>query len=217
VKPPALIVLAKAPVAGRSKTRLCPPLELTEAALLAEAALKDTLRVVASVPRVRRALALEGEPGPWLSPGFELVSQRQGGLADRLAGAFADVGGPAVLVGMDTPQIAPDQLVGALEALATPGVDAVLGPATDGGYWTIGLKRADDRVFEDVPMSSAQTCAAQRVRLAALGMRTGELAELRDVDTIDDARTVAAQAPETRFAAALAALGYGTHAIASTA
>jgi rSAM/selenodomain-associated transferase 1 len=217
VKPPALIVLAKAPVAGRSKTRLCPPLELTEAALLAEAALKDTLRVVASVPRVRRALALEGEPGPWLSPGFELVSQRQGGLADRLAGAFADVGAPAVLVGMDTPQIAPDQLVGALEALATPGVDAVLGPATDGGYWTIGLKRADDRVFEDVPMSSAQTCAAQRVRLAALGMRTGELAELRDVDTIDDARTVAAQAPETRFAAALAALGYGTHAIASTA
>jgi rSAM/selenodomain-associated transferase 1 len=217
VKPPALIVLAKAPVAGRSKTRLCPPLELTEAALLAEAALKDTLRVVASVPRVRRALALEGEPGPWLPPGFELVSQRQGGLADRLAGAFADVGGPAVLVGMDTPQIAPDQLVGALEALATPGVDAVLGPATDGGYWTIGLKRADDRVFEDVPMSSAQTCAAQRVRLAALGMRTGELAELRDVDTIDDARTVAAQAPETRFAAALAALGYGTRAIASTA
>jgi uncharacterized protein len=217
VKPAALIVIAKAPVAGRSKTRLCPPLVPAEAAALAESALADTLDAVASVPHVRRVLAIEGEPGPWLPRGFELVRQRHGGLAGRLAGAFADVGGPAVLVGMDTPQLTPGQLVRALDALATPGVDALVGPAVDGGYWIIGLRDADDRVFEGVPMSSPHTGAFQRAQLEGLGMRVAELEELRDVDTINDARAVAAQAPTTRFAAALASLGYGARPIASTA
>jgi rSAM/selenodomain-associated transferase 1 len=214
---PSLIVLAKAPVAGRSKTRLCPPLVPTEAAVLAEAALSDTLRVVASVPGVRKVLALEGDPGSWLPPGFELTGQRGGGLADRLAGAFAYVGGPALLVGMDTPQLTRAQLTRAIGRLAAPGVDAVLGRADDGGYWTIGLEAPDERVFDGVPMSSPRTCEAQRVRLASLGMRVTELEALRDVDTIEDARAVAAEAPRTRFATALAGLRYGTRPIASTA
>jgi rSAM/selenodomain-associated transferase 1 len=207
LKRPVLVVLAKAPVAGRSKTRLCPPLVPTEAAALAEAALRDTLRAVASVPGVRRVLALEGEAGSWLPPGLELVPQCDGGLADRLAAAFAGVGGPAVLVGMDTPQLTGAQLTHALDVLATPGVDAVLGPAADGGYWTIGLRGADDRVFDGVPMSSSRTCVAQRARLDALGMRVVELEELRDVDTIDDAWAVAAEAPRTGFAATLEVVG----------
>ena len=208
MKRPALVVLAKAPVPGRSKTRLCPPLVPAEAAALAEAALSDTLRAVASVPGVRRVLALEGEPGPWLPPGFELVRQCDGGLGDRLAAAFAGVGGPAVLVGMDTPQLTKAQLTHALDTLAGP-VDAVLGPAPDGGYWAIGLQAADYRVFAGVPMSTPGTCDAQRARLDALGMRVAELERLRDVDTIDDARAVAAEAPGSGFAAALEALGYG--------
>lgn len=213
---PALVVLAKAPVPGRSKTRLCPPLVPAEAAALAEAALSDTLEVVASVPGVRRVLALEGEPGSWLPPGFELVSQCDGGLGERLAGAFASVGGPAVLVGMDTPQLTKGHLTRALEAFARPA-DAVLGPAADGGYWTIGLRSADPRAFDGVPMSSSRTCVAQRARLDSLGMRVDELDELRDVDTIDDALAVASEAPGTRFAAALEAVSYGAQPIASRA
>jgi len=203
---PALLVIAKAPVAGRSKTRLCPPLTPTEAAAVAEAALVDTLAAVAATPASRRVLVLDGVPGPWLERGFEVVPQRGDGLAARLGAAFADVGEPALLVGMDTPQLTPALLEAALARLAAPGTDAVLGPAPDGGYWAIGLRAPDPEVFAGVPMSSAGTAAAQRERLAQLGLTVGELEALRDVDTFADARAVAAQAPGTRFAAAVGAL-----------
>jgi len=202
----ALLVIAKAPVPGRSKTRLCPPLSPEEAARLAEAALADTLACVAAVDVPRRVLALDGAPGPWLPEGFEVIAQRGEGLAERLGIAFADVGEPALLVGMDTPQLTPDLLRAGLRRLAAPGVDAVLGPARDGGYWAIGLEEPDPAVFAGVPMSTAQTGAEQHARLLALGLHVALLPELRDVDTVEDARAVAALAPRTRFAATLAEL-----------
>jgi uncharacterized protein len=111
------------------------------------------------------------------------------------------VGGPAFLVGMDTPQVSPMLLEAGLDAVT--GGDAAFGAALDGGYWAIGLREADARVFEDVPMSEATTGAVQRARLAILGLRTAILPPLRDVDTIEDARAVAREAPDDRFAAAL--------------
>jgi uncharacterized protein len=198
----ALIVIAKAPRAGRVKTRLCPPCTPGDAAALARAALEDTLAAVAATPAARRVVALDGPAGGWLPRGFELVVQRGEGLAERLANAFDDVGGPALLVGMDTPQLSPALLAHGLAALER--ADAVLGPALDGGYWAIGLRRPDARVFAGVPMSVASTGAVQRARLAALGLRTAPLPPLRDVDTIADARAVSASAPHTRFARALA-------------
>jgi len=201
----ALVVIAKAPVAGRSKTRLTPPCTPAQAAGLAAAALADTLAAVAATPAQRHVVVLDGAPGPWLPDGFEVLTQRGDGLAQRLAAAFADVGGPALLVGMDTPQLTPRLLSDALRQLErAPG--AVLGPAPDGGYWAIGLHAADDAVFDGVPMSDPGTCAAQRERLRALELTTRELPALRDVDDIDDACAVAALAPQTRFARALAAL-----------
>lgn len=204
----SLIVLAKAPVPGRSKTRLTPPLSPLEAAALAEAALADTLAAaLAAQVTGRRLLVLEGRPGAWLPPGFELVAQRRGGLGDRLAGAFEAAGETALLVGMDTPQLTALQIEHGMSALARPGVDAVLGAAPDGGYWTIGLQRPDARVFDGVPMSSPSTAVAQRRRLGELGLRTVELPSLRDVDTVDDARAVAHDAPGTRFARTVGRLG----------
>ena len=206
--PAALVVIAKAPVAGQSKTRLCPPLDPQQAATLAEAALADTLQAVAWTPgAARRVLVLAGEPGPWLPDGFELIAQRGTGLAERLANAVHDVGDALLMVGMDTPQLTRAQLAGALERLEEPAVDAVLGPTPDGGYWAIGLSAPDPRVFDDVPMSTAQTGAAQRARLDALGLRTARLETLRDVDTFEDAIAVATLAPWTRFAATLELLG----------
>jgi rSAM/selenodomain-associated transferase 1 len=197
----ALVVMAKAPVAGRSKTRLCPPLEPAQAATLAEAALADTLQAVAWTPADRRVLVLDGAPGPWLPPGFELLPQRGGGLGERLGNAVRDVGAPLLIVGMDTPQLTRALLVEALTRLDGPSIDAVLGPTADGGYWAIGLATPDPSVFDGVPMSSVRTGAAQRARLAELGLRTAALETLRDVDTWDDATAVATLAPWTRFAA----------------
>ena len=204
-----LIVIAKAPVPGLAKTRLTPPLTPEQAAHLAEACLLDTLHAVLGAPAARRILALEGEPGSWLPSGFEVVRQRGGGLADRLAGAFEDAGGPAFLVAMDTPQITPELLAGALGRLDDPdGPDAVLGPAPDGGYWGIGLRRPDAAVFEGIPMSSTYTGSLQHERLTALGLSTELLSELEDVDTLAEARAVALAAPDTRFAAALRLSGH---------
>ena len=197
----ALVVIAKEPLPGRVKTRLCPPLTPQQAAQLAEAALSDTLDAVAWTPAPRHVLVLDGAAGPWLPAGFEVIPQRGDGLAARLANATRDVGEALVVVGMDTPQLTRALLCDALERLAD--ADAILGPTIDGGYWTIGLREPDPRAFDDVPMSTAGTGAAQRERLAQLGLRTAELEPLRDVDGWDDAVAVAALAPWTRFAATL--------------
>jgi rSAM/selenodomain-associated transferase 1 len=205
VSGPALIVIAKAPVPGRVKTRLCPPCTPAEAAGIAQAALADTLAAVAATPAPRRLLALDGTPGPWLADGFEVVPQPSGGLGDRLADAFARTDGPAFLIGMDTPQVSPALLRHASRRLA--GADAVLGPAADGGYWGIGLRRPDPAVFAGVPMSTSRTGRVQRERLAARGLRVRDLPVLRDVDTFTDACAVAPLVPAgSAFAAAVAEL-----------
>jgi rSAM/selenodomain-associated transferase 1 len=216
---PALVVIAKAPRAGHSKTRLCPPCTPRQAARLARAALADTLDAVRTTPASRHLVVLDGEPGEWLPDGFEVLPQRGGGLGERLANAFEDVADPALLIGMDTPQVTPRDLRDALARLAEPSIDAVLGSAPDGGYWAIGLCEPDPDVFLGVPMSSARTCRVQRARLSQLGLRVGELPTLRDVDRIDDAHAVAELAPTGRFARALALTisGGWTPAVAITA
>jgi glycosyltransferase A (GT-A) superfamily protein (DUF2064 family) len=201
---PALVVIAKAPMAGRSKTRLCPPCTPEEAAWLAEAALRDTLAAALATPARRRVLVLEGAPGDWLPRGFEVIRQRGGGLAERLAAAFDDVGGPAFLIGMDTPQVTPRLLATGLEVVARGS--AAFGSAPDGGYWAIGLPHPDPGVFAGVPMSAAGTGRIQRRRLRRLGFPITDLPALRDVDTIDDARAAAAAAPHSGFANALHAI-----------
>lgn len=203
----ALVVMAKAPVPGRAKTRLCPPLDHVQAATLAEAALADTLQAVGWTPAARRVVVLEGAPGAWLPAGVELIAQRGASLGERLANAVRDVGGPLLLLGMDTPQVTRAGLRGALDALDDAQTDAVLGPTADGGYWAIGLAAPDPQVFDGVPMSSPATAERQRARLAELGLRVRELPALRDVDTYDDAVAVALGAPWTRFAATLELLG----------
>ncbi|MEZ5077671.1 MAG: TIGR04282 family arsenosugar biosynthesis glycosyltransferase [Solirubrobacterales bacterium] len=201
-----LLVIAKSPVAGSAKTRLCPPCTEEQAAALAEAALADTLEAVAATECAGRTLVLEGDPGEWLPAGFEVVPQRGDGLGERLAAAFAGRDGAALLVGMDTPQLCPELLGESIERLADPGRDAVLGPAEDGGYWAIGMRRPRPEAFLGVPMSTNRTGERQLVRLHRLGMRVAKLPTLRDVDYWPDAVAVAAAAPGSRFARAVASL-----------
>ena len=186
-----------------SKTRMCPPCTTEEAALLARAALEDTLAAVRAIAGIRRVVALEGVPGPWLGPGFDVMVQRGDDLADRLAAALGDVGGPVLAIAGDIPQVTPALIAAGLRVLGDPRVDAVVGPALDGGYWAIGLRRADPEVFAGVPMSVPETLAAQRARFRALGLRAVDLPSLRDVDRLEDAVVVAEEIPGSRFATAL--------------
>ncbi|MEU5977777.1 DUF2064 domain-containing protein [Streptomyces sp. NPDC047315] len=194
-----VVVIAKEPRPGRVKTRLSPPFTLEEAAELAEAALADTLATVAAVPAARRLLVLDGAPGRWLPPGFDVVPQSVGALDERLADAFAHCAGPSLLIGMDTPQVTVDLL-----AVDFAGCDAYFGPADDGGFWALGLARPDPVLLRGVPMSSPVTGAVQRERLVAAGLQVRELPRLRDVDTAADAHAVADLVPHGRFAARLA-------------
>lgn len=206
-----LLVIAKEPLPGRVKTRLTPPYTPAEAALIAEAALADTLRTVLAVPARRHVLVLEGRPGPWLPPGIDVVPQCAGGLDERLAAAFAGCTGPTLLVGMDTPQITPELLdpVGHFGHLGTAGHfdrDAWFGPADDGGFWALGLAApecAPPDLIRGVPMSVPETGAVQRRRLVDAGLTVRDLPRLRDVDSASDAAYVAALAPHGRFAATL--------------
>lgn len=204
-----IVVLAKAPRPGGVKTRLCPPCTPAQAAQLASAALHDTLAAVRAAPAGgRRVLALDGPTDACAADGFEVIAQRGDGLGERLAAAFADVGTPALLVGMDTPQLTPALLVRGVRALER--ADAVIGPALDGGYWAIGFRRAAPGAFSGVAMSSASTLAQQRVRLGALGLTVAELPALRDVDDFADARAVAGDCPRSAFANALVAVVRGS-------
>ncbi|PBC59808.1 glycosyltransferase [Streptomyces sp. Tue6028] len=196
-----LLVIAKEPRPGRVKTRLTPPFTPRQAATLAEAALVDTLRAVAATPAARRVLVLDGAPGAWLPPGFDVVPQCAGGLDQRLAAAFAGCTGPALLIGMDTPQVTP-----ALLTVDFADCDAWFGPAEDGGFWALGLAAPDPALLRGVPMSTPTTGAVQRDRLTAAGLRVRDLPRLRDVDTAADAEAVAASAPGGRFAAELGRL-----------
>lgn len=198
-----VLVMAKAPVAGRVKTRLCPPCTPQEAAAVAEAALADTLEAVARSTADRRVLALDGEPGPWLPPGFEVIAQADGPLSGRLAAAWARVGGPGVQVGMDTPQVTTAVLDASLARLLDERTDAVLGFAEDGGWWAIGFREPCAGAFTGVPMSAVDTGARQLERLRELGLRVAMLEPQRDLDTIDDAFAIAALAPGTGTAAAV--------------
>ena len=191
-----LLVIAKQPVPGRVKTRLVPPCTYEQAAGLAEAALADTLHTAAMLPARRRILVLDGQPGPWLPPGFEIVPQCGGPLDERLARAFAAARGPTLLIGMDTPQVTPDLLTVDWEA-----ADAYFGPAADGGFWALGLRVPVPALLRGVPMSTPSTGAVQRARLLAAGLRVADLPQLRDVDTAADAVAVAREAPRSRFAA----------------
>ena len=181
-----IVVIAKRPVPGRVKTRLVPPLTPTEAATLASAALIDTLRAVEATPARRRVLAFDGPVDGWLPAGWTLLRAaiRWVGPSARRCVRLA-CRQPAVLVGMDTPQLQPHHLT----RFDPREYDACLGPAADGGYWAIGFRNPSiaRSAIEGIPMSSDRTAAEQLNRLAGLGLSVQLLDELIDVDTIDDA------------------------------
>ena len=213
-----VLVLAKAPVPGRAKTRLCPPATPEGAAGIAAAALLDTLDAAAATPRARVVVALEGDTADAvraaeidaaLAP-HVVVTQHGQSLGERIAAAHADTAArfpdaATVQIGMDTPQLDAGLLDDALRRVES-GADAALGLALDGGWWVVALARPRTAaIITDVPTSTDET---GRRTLAALRAALGhdavvELPVLSDVDTADDAVAVSELVPHGRFAHAV--------------
>ncbi|WP_445257248.1 TIGR04282 family arsenosugar biosynthesis glycosyltransferase [Nocardioides aurantiacus] len=219
-RPAVVLVVAKAPVPGRVKTRLGASTGMKAAADLAAASLLDTLAACAAAyGEGRRHLALDGDlaearRGEEIRSalaGWQVHPQRGDGLAARLTAAHTDVseaaGAPVVQVGMDTPHAPVATLRAAADLLTGPD-DAVLGPAHDGGWWLLGVAGPHLLVhLPEVPMSTDATGARTLDALARAGGRVHQVEALRDVDELADASAVAQAAPQSRFAAALAELG----------
>ncbi|MGE2714303.1 TIGR04282 family arsenosugar biosynthesis glycosyltransferase [Mycolicibacterium litorale] len=218
--PVTALVVAKAPVPGEAKTRLAATIGFEMAAVIAAAALLDTLDAVLATPVSARVVALTGDLDGVHSPEvlraklteFTVVDQRGDSFAERLANAHADaavaVGDrPIVQIGMDTPQVTADLLSRCAQTLL--GADAVLGPAHDGGWWLLGVQTAAMAdCLRDVPMSRDDTGELTRIALQDRGINVVMVDELADVDTAADVEAVRRSCPPGgRFVFATAAAG----------
>jgi uncharacterized protein len=188
--PIPVIVFAKAPVPGEAKTRLIPQLGARGAARLHGALIERALETAraAGLGGVQLCCAPD-TTHPFFAAcaarhGVALTAQTGNDLGARMLSALDRVvqrAGPALLIGTDCPALTSDHLREAAAAL-TAGHDAVLGPAEDGGYVLVGLQCTSPRVFEGIAWGGPDVMRDTRARLAALGWRWHEIAELWDVD-----------------------------------
>ncbi|MFK3979853.1 DUF2064 domain-containing protein [Micromonospora sp. NPDC050397] len=213
---PVLLLLARAPVPGAVQTRLSPPATAEQAAGIAAAALLDTVDAVAATPGVVPVIALagdladapRGEEIRRALAGWTVTQQRGSTPAERLVGAYAEVGAcfpgqPVLQIGTDTPHLHWSLLDAAARRLDA-GAAALLGATLDGGWWALGLRNpADARALLTVPTTAPDTGARTRRALRAHGLRVDSLPLMSAVDTMTDAVTVAATVPGGRFAAAV--------------
>jgi uncharacterized protein len=219
IVPVTLLVVAKAPVPGRAKTRLAATVGDQVAARVAAAALLDTLDAVAATPVAARVVALTGELDAAADAAeirrrlasFSVIGQRGNDFGERLANAHADAasvdGHPVLQIGMDTPQVTAELLGDCGRRLVESS--AVLGLANDGGWWALGVHTpALADCLRDVPMSQPDTGALTLKTLRGNGVDVALLDELADFDIADDVAAVReACRPGSRFAHVTRAAG----------
>jgi uncharacterized protein len=203
----ALLVIAKRPTPGQTKTRLTPPLTAEQAAALYECLLVDTLDLVRRVPETDHLIAyLPANARAYfaaLAPDFGLVLQKGAGLGERLDNALAGclrVGYErAVIMNSDGPTLPAACLEHAFAALRD-GADVALGPSADGGYYLIGVKQPTPRLLREVRMSTPTVLADTLALAAEEGLRVELLPAWYDVDEAADldrlARELAAAPPD---------------------
>ncbi len=200
-----LLVVAKQPAPGQTKTRLCPPLTSTQAAELYECFLRDTLDAMRKVPGVERAICYlpEGAQDYFhqLAPDMALMPQRGTSLGERLDDLLTQAltGGSqkAVVVGSDSPSLPADYLSLAFELLTDS--DVVLGPTTDGGYYLIGVKQPQPHLLRQVQMSTSHVLADTLALAKASRLSVSLLPTWYDVDTIADLHRLESEITEMRL------------------
>ncbi len=188
----ALLVIAKRPAAGQTKTRLAPPLSLEQAAALYECFLRDTLEVARTVPKMTRFINyLPHESENYfrsLAPDFELLLQTGDDLGARLDFALTHclTNGfeRAVIMDSDSPTLPADYIARAFDELEEQ--DVVLGPCNDGGYYLIGLKKPAPRLLREVKMSTPFVVRDTLELARQENLRAALLPEWYDVDTVNE-------------------------------
>ncbi len=194
----AFVVMAKAPVAGKVKTRLSPPLTPGEAALLNAEFLRDTIANLADAAALCSGVTVVSYTPIGQEEAFRgilpdstlLLPQRGDGFGERLLATAADLlqcGFRAVcLIDSDSPTVPTQEFVHAAEVLLASAPDAdkrmVLGRSEDGGYYLVGITRPHARLFADITWSTAVVAAETEQRARELGLATTLLTTWYDVD-----------------------------------
>lgn len=198
-------IFAKQPLVGSVKTRLCPPLNLTQAANLYAQALRETVTRMQALKRCDLAICYSGERC-WFEaafPGTLLVPQQGADLgermAERLSGWLAAGYDRAVLIGSDAPDLPLERIDQAFDALAR--TEVVIGPALDGGYYLVGETRHQPELFAGIRWSTAEVLQQTLERTAQLGIRTLTLAPWDDLDDLPALLRLLQRSPDTATAA----------------
>lgn len=192
----ALAIMTKAPLAGKVKTRLSPPLRADEAASLNICFLRDTAASIAESASGGRShgvgvytpVGAESAYDEILPPAFELVPQRGDAFGERLIFAIEDLLAlgfeSACLINSDSPTVPRDAFSQAVELLAQDGDRMVIGPSDDGGYYLIGLKKLHRRLFEEIDWSTERVLRQTKERAAEINLEVKQLPTWYDVDDL---------------------------------
>jgi rSAM/selenodomain-associated transferase 1 len=194
---PIVLVVAKAPVAGRVKTRLAAVIGPEDAAALGRAMLLDTLDGCRREVPVVGVLCANDDDVEMLArlagPDAPVVVQQGAGLSDALQAGVRHClarGGVALLVSADIPGV-PAGALHRAAALLGEGVDVVLGPGHDGGYWLIGVREQHPGLFDGIPWSTAEVLEVTLARCGDLSLDVRLLEPWRDIDTMADMAALA--------------------------
>src|SRR5215471_7097520 len=206
----ALVVMAKAPREGKVKTRLLGALSPEEVRRLYVAFLSDTFALIEDVKEEREGLTLalcytpEGEAEAFEEverEGSLMIPQRGENLGERLTNCFADLFAlgfeSVVVIGADGPTLPGEYVFDAFECFEADE-DVVVGPAEDGGYYLVGMRKLHRRIFEDIPWSGAGVLDATMDRAREAGLNLVLLPEWRDVDTPEDFERLKRELAENR-------------------
>jgi rSAM/selenodomain-associated transferase 1 len=192
--------MAKQPVPGTVKTRLCPPLTPPEAADLYDVFLRDTISNVSGIRDADCYVAYDPETSReffsrLVPEGVRCIAQGEGDLGGKLSEIserlFSMGYTKVILIVSDTPHLPAEYLTGGLRRLDC--ADVVLGPCDDGGYYLIGSRHHYPALFSDMPWSTSRVCSMTLERTRAAGLTGYLLPVWYDLDTIEDVRRLAGE------------------------
>jgi uncharacterized protein len=190
----ALIIFAKAPVAGQVKTRLIPAIGQARATSLYKELLSKTLDIVGEVSFIEKQLWISGDMNHSYithlksKHDLQLFQQKGNDLGERMSNAFASVlttHSYAILIGSDCPSLLSSDLESGMKYLKNK-MDVVLGPAEDGGYYLIGLKENKSELFADINWGEETVFSETRDRIKKMNLNLGLLDKRADIDRVSD-------------------------------
>jgi rSAM/selenodomain-associated transferase 1 len=190
-----VVVVAKAPVPGKVKTRLTPEISAVQAADLYQCFILDRIKGIGSLTGVDRAVAYTPEDAAGAFRAlpldrFELFPQRGADLGERLNNIFLDKlsnGYKAVtIVDSDSPDLPNSLIRESLQLLLSRKAEVVFGPCHDGGYYLVGMRQPHPELFRDIPWSTGRVLSASLEKSRALGLNVKLLSYWNDLDTFDD-------------------------------